>query len=297
MTQTEKKHAHQILHGMRELETRYDHFIVDIFGVLHDGLKPFPDTVATLTALKEAGKQICLLSNSPRRVPRVKEQLSEMGISGTLYDHVMTSGEATYQALSKRDDDFHKDCGTRCWFIGERFMEDLGSLELEILHDPDGASFILNSIPGTSDSAVDTLKEQLSRALERDLPMVCANPDLVVNIGENQYECAGTFAKIYEEMGGRVVYHGKPHSPVYERCYTLLGEPDKDKICAIGDSLHNDIAGANSFGIDGIFNLVGIHWEELQLDHAPGEADTKKIAAMLSRQPYSPDYVLAGFRW
>ncbi|MCD8497764.1 MAG: TIGR01459 family HAD-type hydrolase [Alphaproteobacteria bacterium] len=277
---------------LSEIAPAYDHFIIDIFGVIHDGIRPFPETIETLNALRKAGKQICLLSNSPRLAVRAVEHMKYMGISRRLYDHIVTSGEATYEHLNTPE--FRSKA---CWFIGKNFQEDLENLNLQFTDGPEGAEFILNSIPGTGPSAVDLLKRQLEFAASRAIPMICANPDLVVNIGEEQFECAGTFALLYEQMGGRVVYHGKPHEPVYERCHELLGHPDKSRIAAIGDSLHTDIAGANRFGIAGIWNVVGIHWEELRMDHKPEEADLAKLEALVKSQPHKPDYVMKGFKW
>lgn len=267
----------------------FDHLLIDIFGVLHDGIRPFPDTVATLEALKAAGKQTCLLSNSPRRTGRVVRHMEEIGIPRGLYDHIVTSGEATYQYLNTPE--WH---GKPCWFIGKSFLEDLADLNLRFTEGPEGADFILNSIPGTGRSAVEILTRQLETAAARDMPMICANPDLVVNIGEERFECAGTFALLYERMGGRVVYQGKPHPEVYETCRALLGRPDKSRMAAIGDSLHTDIAGANGFGIRAIWNLEGIHWEELNLR---GQADPARMEKLVKSQPHKPDHVMKGFVW
>lgn len=293
---TGENHA-QFINGLSEVAEQYDAFIIDIFGVIHDGIKPFANTNETVKALRDAGKDICLLSNSPRRTEHALDYMQHIGVDCRPFDHIMTSGEATYKALRERNDPFHAGCGNDCWFIGNRFYEDLGNLDLNFVDGPENASFILNCIPGTEDSEIEILKQQLAIAVSKDMPMVCANPDLVVNIGDSQHECAGTFAALYEQMGGRVVYHGKPHAPVYERCYDLLGRPDKSRICAIGDALHTDISGANQFGIDSIFNLVGIHWEEVQLDHAPGKADIAKIQGIVEKQPYRPTYTMADFSW
>lgn len=288
----------QMIDGISKLADIYDHFILDIFGVVHDGLRPFPGTVEALGMLKKAGKQTCLLSNSPRRAEGAIAQMEAMGIARDLYDHVVTSGEATHHALKSRDDDFHRACGQDCWFIGTPVMtEVLEGIDLNLVDGPENASFILNAIPGTAPSAVRQLLERFKTACAMNLPMICANPDLVVNIGEEQFECAGTFAGIYEDMGGRVLYHGKPHAPVYERCHALLGRPDKKSVIALGDSLHTDIAGANNFGIDSAFNLVGIHWEEVRLDHAPAEADLDKVRTIVEKQPHRPQFAMAGFRW
>lgn len=279
----------KLIQHIGELCDTYDYFIIDIFGVLHNGITVFPDTVKTLQALKMSGKELCLLSNSPRRAQNASNQMESMGIPKDLYDHIVTSGESTHDALKNKIDDFHKSCGHDCWFIGKHIVEEIVSdIDGIRLHDgPENASFILNAIPGTSPPEVEDFKKNLRTALEKDMPMICANPDLVVHVGDTLYECAGTFAKIYEDMGGRVVYHGKPHAPVYERCYELLGRPEKSKICAIGDAFHTDIAGANNFGIDSILNLDGIHREEVNAE----------TIEHLDKQPHQPTYLIHGFVW
>ncbi len=272
--------------GLSEIADRYDAFIIDIFGVLHDGIKPFAHTIKTLEMLKGAGKTICLLSNSPKRADAAIQQMLRMGIPRTLYDHVVTSGEATHAALKIRSDDFHRECGQDCWFIGtDTMMGVLEGLNLRIVSTPEQASFILNTIPGTSESDARHLRHNFKIAVDKNLPMICANPDLVVNIGAEQFQCAGTFAKIYEDMGGRVLYHGKPHAPVYERCRALLGGLEKSRILAIGDSLHTDIQGANRFGIASVLVLSGIHGDE------------RDIEALVDGQPHKPNYVMQELMW
>ena len=288
-------HNPQFINGLQDIADNYDHFIIDIYGVLHDGIEAFSGTVECLNQLQNAGKQICLLSNSPRRAGGTRFQMENyFGIPSGHYHHIVTSGEATYNDLKTRKEIL----GEKCWFIGKSVMEEVTEgLGFDLLDGPEHANFVLNSIPELGDRDRVKLMTDLALAAAKNLPMLCANPDLVVNIGATQYECAGTFAAAYEEMGGLVTYHGKPHAPVYEWAWQLLGRPPKEKILAIGDSLHTDIAGANSFGIDSAFNLVGIHWEEVQLDHAPGQADLAKIQRILEAQAHRPTYSLAGFSW
>lgn len=269
------------IQSLSKIANAYDAFIIDIFGVLHDGITPFPDTVATLQSLNDAGKELCLLSNSPRRAHNAAAQMEGMGIGRGLYNHIVTSGESTHNALASGAQDF----GRNCWFVGKYVVEEIvaGLDDMRLHEGPQEASFILNAIPGTSPPEVADFKAKLETAAAKNLPMICANPDLVVHVGDTLYECAGTFAATYEEMGGIVHYHGKPHAPVYERCYELLGHPEKSRICAIGDSLHTDIAGANGFGIDSILNLAGIHREE---DHESFKNAAEK-----------PTYLMDGFCW
>jgi HAD superfamily hydrolase (TIGR01459 family) len=280
-----------LLDGICEVADTYDHFILDIYGVIHDGIRPFPGTLSALRGLKDKNKRVCLLSNSPRRTHAVSAHLQSMGIARDLYDHIVTSGEATWQALQNRDPTL----GDDCWFIGTPHgSEVLEGQSLNIHRRPEGASFILNSIPGTEGRERTMLMAALEYAAKKGLPMICANPDLVVNIGSEQYECAGTFAALYEGMGGAVTYHGKPHGPVYEQCYRLFGSPDKSRMCAVGDSFHTDIAGANRFGIASVLNLAGIHWEEVQ---TRGRADPARLKALLGSQETHPTHMIAGFSW
>lgn len=281
----------QLIMGLHEIVDQYDAFILDIFGVIHDGIHPFPGTVDCLHMLKNAGKQTCLLSNSPRRADGATSQMEMMGIPRTLYDHAITSGEATYLSLKNRDESL----GDDCWFIGTDIVhETIEGLGLNLVNGPEDARFILNAIPSIDADAVEHFKSQLQYAVDQQLPMICANPDLVVNIGDEQYECAGTFAAYYENLGGRVVYHGKPHAPVYEMALGLLGVADRSKICAIGDSLHTDISGAHNFGIDSVLNLVGIHQQDILSN---GRIDPEKMRDMLSLASKHPTYMMAGFNW
>ena len=141
------------IEGVEEIVDSYDYFILDIFGVIHDGIRPFEGTVNALKMLQSMGKRTCLLSNSPRRVSGATGQMEMMGIPRSLYDHAVTSGEATYLALKNRDESL----GDDCWFIGtEGVSEILHGLDLNIVSGPEDASFILNSIPGTEASAVES---------------------------------------------------------------------------------------------------------------------------------------------
>ncbi|HET8725881.1 MAG TPA: HAD hydrolase-like protein, partial [Alphaproteobacteria bacterium] len=127
-------------------------------------------------------------------------------------------------------------------------------------------------------------------------PMVCANPDLIVVVGDAMSICAGALAAHYETLGGRVAYHGKPYAPVYERCFALLGIGDRRRILAVGDSLRTDIAGANQAGIDSLLVTGGIHAEELA---APphNTPDPDRVAAVLRDTGFHPTAVGPGFVW
>ncbi len=286
----------KLLNGLEEIAQDYDGFIIDIFGVIHDGLELLPHTIETLTYLKANNKTVCFLSNSPRRADDAGRQCLEMGLPEDLLPAIMTSGEASHHAL----EEFITQYGSNCWFISNGKPE-LATLtegiNANFLEGPEGADFILNSIPGTEETEKGKLLADLGYAAELDLPMICANPDLVVHIGDKLHECAGTFAKIYEDIGGHVTYFGKPYEPVYIEAQKKLGEIEKEKTCAIGDSFHTDIQGANNFGIDSIFNLAGIHREELGLDPATKTVNSEIIQKLLEKQTHKPTYIMDGFKW
>lgn len=299
MSNPAKRQNNPFVHidGIRDIAARYNGFIIDLYGVLHDGETLFPGTLDCLIHLRDTAKHTCLLSNSPTRSADAVARLECLGLPRELYSDILTSGELVYRAVSGRIDDFHRRLDRKCWFIGEGNCRNIYKGLGEMLDGPDEADFVLNAIPGVNGHFSGDLEEKLQKACDKGLPMICANPDLVVNIGGLQFACAGTYAKTYEKMGGEVVYHGKPHSHAYDLAWELLDNMPKERILAIGDSLHTDIQGANAFGCDSIFNLTGIHWEEVKFDHTPAVADREKVEQAIAAQKYRPNYVMNGFSW
>ncbi len=286
-----------LIQGIAELAPRYDGFILDLWGVIHDGMAPLPGALECLDALKAAGKRIALLSNAPRRADDVAERIARIGVPAGLYDHVMSSGEETWQHLHQRDDPFYATLGRRCLHIGsERDILIRDGLELEFVGTAERADFILNTGPAGWDDRIEDYAPLLRGALAGALPMVCANPDLVVLHGNRLALCAGALAQWYEEAGGRVRWHGKPFRSVYDRCFELLGIVDRTCILAVGDSLRTDIAGAAGAGIDSVLIADGIHAEEFGTigNQVP---NLERIAAALDAGPYSPVTVARSFRW
>jgi HAD superfamily hydrolase (TIGR01459 family) len=285
------------LGGLRALAPAYDGFILDLWGCLHDGFKPFPGVIDALERLIAAGKRICILSNAPRRAADVVQRMSEIGIPPGLYHHAMSSGEETWQHLAHRPDDFYRALGRACFHIGPRrddgMLQDVG---LQPVADVAAADFILNTGPWGWEEREGHYEGVMQAACARDLPMICANPDLVVQHGGRLAICAGTLAQRYEALGGQVRWHGKPFPSVYETCFALLDIADRRRVLAVGDSLRTDIAGANRVGIDSLLVAGGIHAEEFGL--APGEEPgAALIDAVLARGEGNPDYVTAHFAW
>ena len=286
-----------LIRGIGALAPRYDGFILDLWGVVHDGVAPMPGVLECLRSLIEAGKRIVLLSNAPRRAGDVVERIDRIGVPAGLYHNVMSSGEEAWQHLSRRDDSFYAALGRRCLHIGsERDTGIREGLGLELVETAEEAEFILNTGPTGWDDSIGDYAPLLRRALERGLPMVCANPDLVVMHGGRLALCAGALAQWYEERGGRVRWHGKPFRSVYETCFGLLGIDDLSRILAIGDSLRTDIAGAAGAGIDSVLIAGGIHADEFGgIESQP--PDLERITAALCGASYCPVAVARSFCW
>ena len=287
----------KLIGGIREIVLRYDGFILDLWGVIHDGVAPIPGAVECLRALLERGKRIVLLSNAPRRADDVVRRITRIGVPTELYHHVMSSGEEAWQHLNRRDDSFYAGLGRRCLHIGsERDIEIREGLALEFVDTAEEAQFILNTGPAGWDDRIEDYEPLLRAALARDLPMVCANPDLVVMHGNQLALCAGALAKWYEEAGGRVRWHGKPFRSVYDTCLGLLGIEDRSRILAVGDSLRTDIAGAAGAGLDSLLIAGGIHAEEFGAvsDRTP---DLRRVEAAIRDGSYNPAGVAWRFCW
>jgi HAD superfamily hydrolase (TIGR01459 family) len=286
-----------MLAGIGGIIEHYDGVILDVWGVLHDGAKPFPFVLETLHRLRERGKKSLVLSNAPRRAAPVSKRLGEIGIARELYDHIHTSGEETWQHLTRRDDAFHAALGRLCYHIApSRESDVLDGLDLDRVDDIAAAEFIYNTGPWGWDEDVVRYEDMLQAARRRDLPMVCANPDLVVHHLGRRAICGGGIEQRYEAIGGTVRWHGKPYPGVYKRALELMGISDPKRILAIGDSLRTDIAGANAAEIDAIVVAGGIHYEEFGCGEGQ-KPDPARIAAAAQAAGAHPIAALDQLKW
>ena len=287
----------RIIGGLGEIEAHYDGFILDLWGVLHDGQRPFPGVLDALERLRARGKRLVVLSNAPRRAGPVAERMAEIGIPPALLDGIHCSGEETWQHLQRRDEAFYRALGRRLYLIGPTRDEGIiDGLAVERVAQVADAEFVLNTGPWGWDETTDGYEAVLQEAAARGLPMVCANADLVVLHRGRRMICAGALAERYEALGGRVRWHGKPFPAVYETCFAMLGLADRSRILAVGDSLRTDIAGARRAGIDSLWVVGGIHGEEMGLK--PGaRPDRPRIAAALAASGEAPVAVIGGLAW
>jgi HAD superfamily hydrolase (TIGR01459 family) len=287
-----------LLHSLAEIEGRYDAFVIDLWGVLHDGQRAYPGAVDALRRLRQRGKRIGLLSNAPRRAAFVAQHTARIGVAPALYDVLMTSGEEAWRHLHDRSDPFYAALDRRAFPIlsEQRDASFLDGLDLT-LADIETADFILALGIDGPQVRVEHFAPVLDRAAARGIPLICANPDLeIVRITGEREICAGALAAAFAARGGSVRYHGKPHRPVYETLLAALGAPDRRRTLAIGDSLRTDIAGAAGAGLDSLLVTGGIHAEELGA--AAGlHPDPATLAAVCARAGARPTAALPAFVW
>ena len=288
-----------IIEGLSQVADEYEAFILDLWGVLHDGVRAYDHAVETLKRLKATGKPVCLLSNVPRREAITITRLDSLGLTADLYDHLVTSGEATHNALKNPPDAWHEKLGGIAYALSPR--EESEELTVgtgkALTTDPNKADFLLAIGIGHADETLEDYKPALDAGLKRSIPLVCANPDLIVNAGGTRLAiCAGTFARYYAEQGGDVAYHGKPYGPIYDRCRERLGLRPDARILAVGDSMATDVTGAKRAGLDACLITSGIHLRDFGVGH--GEAPTTNaVRALVKRYGVAPDYAAAICRW
>ncbi|WP_332686577.1 TIGR01459 family HAD-type hydrolase [Bosea sp. (in: a-proteobacteria)] len=283
--------------GIAALVARYDGFLLDQWGVLHDGSKPYPKALACLERMRQAGKAVIILSNSGRRGSENEVALARMGFPRELYDHLVSAGDDAREALASRDEPAYRELGKRCLLLARPGEEHLAAgLGLTPTEDPAEADFVFAMSMDAPSQSVAGWRALLEPAAARRLPMVCGNPDRYrVHADGTLYEAPGLVARAYEEIGGTVHYHGKPHARIYRTCLRLLGLP-ATRLLAIGDSLEHDVAGAAQAGIDSAFIAGGIHRSELLWSPA-GEVESESCLRLFARERCAPQFALPWFRW
>lgn len=288
-----------ILDGIAPIADRYDGFVLDLWGVVHDGRRPYPGVPEALAELRARGKRVAFLTNAPRRAWFVAEMLDGMGLDRGLYDGIISSGELAWRHLRDREHPWFAGLGWRAVHIGP--ARDLSVVEdgvAEIVADPGEADFLLNTGPDPERGSQDpeAYRPALEAAFARRLPMLCVNPDRHVMVAGRRLICAGALADIYAGLGGpgeaSVFECGKPDPAVYDPVMALLGIDDRKRVLAIGDSPHTDLAGAQAAGLDALWALTGL------AAHAHGDAPTAEaLRAEALAQGVEPVAALRTLRW
>ena len=276
----------------------YAGFIVDLWGTVHDGFDPYPGVVECLATLREAGKQVVLLSNAPRRTEVVIPRLTEIGIEPELYDAVYTSGEEAWCAMAERPDDWYRALGRRCYLLGYADDREMTvNPGLDPVAELGDADFVLCTGFERREHTVEDVLPLLQDAANRALPMVCANPDVVVHRGPKLEFCAGAIAQHYEQaFRGTVRYHGKPHASVFHSAMALMGIADVSQVLMIGDGLPTDIAGASAVGMPSAFIPGGIAAGDLGIGPG-GTPTTAALQALFETAGQTPTMTLPALAW
>lgn len=267
----------EIIANLADVSARYDAVFCDLWGCLHNGVAPFAEAVAALQSYRAQGGKVILLTNAPRPKSSVIKQLDAMGVPRDVWDDVVTSGDAAQHAMITGA------VGHQVYFIGavkdEPFFSDLSNDLQEIAPQYpaikrvplDQAQGIVCT--GLADDATETPEDYratLAAAKNLDLPMLCANPDIVVHMGENLIYCAGALAQAYEARGGTTLYFGKPHPPIYDlarRRLAQLTDKSDPQILCIGDGINTDVQGAMAEGLDALFVTGGIAFDQFGPDY------------------------------
>ncbi len=263
------------LERLADLNADYDAIFCDVWGVLHNGVEARPFAGEALSTFRRGGGAVVLLTNSPRRRTGVKEQLDHIGVDPQAYDRIVTSGDVTRDLISAGSDNIY--------FIGpDRDFPLLDGLDVNVTGLDDAGAVVCTGLYDDESETPDQYASILRDFKARDLPFICANPDLVVERGERLIPCAGSLAALYRDMGGQTKISGKPHAPIYEAALAAARElrpgVDKSRILAIGDGMPTDVKGAQDFGLDLLYISDGIHAR----DYTDGAVvDEQKLLAFL----------------
>jgi HAD superfamily hydrolase (TIGR01459 family) len=286
----------EILDGIAPLADRYDGFVLDLWGVVHDGRRPYPGVPEALAELKKRGKKVAFLTNAPRRSWAVQGLLDAMGLDRALYDGIMASGEIAWRLMARRDHPFFAGMrGRRAFHIGpERDVSVVDDGVAERVTDPAGADFLLNTGPDPERGVTDAgpYRPALEAAFAHRLPMLCVNPDRHVMVGGERLICAGALADVYLALGGTVLEVGKPDPAVYDPVLEMLGLTDRRRVLAVGDTPHTDLAGAQAAGLDALWALTGL------AAFAHGDSPTaERLREVALSEGVDPVAAVRGLRW
>ena len=248
---------------LRDLVAGVDVVLSDIWGVVHNGLVAFPEACEALHTFRAQGGTVILITNAPRPADSVQRQLRKLDVPDDSYDAIVSSGDLTRHFLTGHP-------GGKMFWIGPKRDGSIHRGLNPVLAPLEEADYIVCT--GLFDDEVESAEDyrpMMLQARERKLTLICANPDIVVERGDRLIYCAGAVAELYRELGGEVVFYGKPHRPIYERAMELAAErkghaTELNRVLAIGDSVRTDLAGAHGFGIDCLFVTRGIHSEEFE---------------------------------
>lgn len=284
----------QLIDRLDEIAGNYDALLCDLWGCYHDGLRPYPAAMEALRRFRSRGGTVVLLTNAPRPAHSVESFLTRIGAERDSWDAIVSSGGACQSALQSGE------AGTRFHYVGpERDLHMLTGIGLDPAPLLEADAVLLTGLRDDATETPDDYAAELEAWKARGLLVLCANPDIIVDRGSERLWCAGALAQAYERLGGRVLWFGKPHAPVYARCRQVIAELrggalDDRRILAMGDGLPTDVAGAAREGLDCLFVTGGLAAAELGPD--PEHPDAARLTALLQKQGASPAFSIGRLR-
>ncbi len=282
-----------ILDGASRLFRAYEVVFCDVWGVLHNGVEPFAAAGDALARFRARGGTVVLVSNSPAASSSLATLLGRIGVRRDAWDAAITSGDLTRRHITERGYQLIHHIGPP----GDRRV--FAGLETEPVSIARASAIVCTGVVDDRTETGESYRPLLSEALDRQLPFVCGNPDLVVDVGGELFPCAGSVAALYESMGGDVYWAGKPHVPAYEGARRLAQEirgipVSKDRILAIGDAVRTDLAGAAGYSVDCLLIAHGIHRDELM---PAGRIEPDRLAELLQASSHRPVAAMPALAW
>ncbi len=273
---------------------RYDVVFCDVWGVVHDGMKAYPQACVALTRFAERGGSVILVSNAPVPQERVSAMLDARAVPRSAWQKIVSSGDIALAHVEKE-----RYSALHCIGPKDRDSALFAKLTARQVDLRDADAILCSGLTDDINETAESYRGVLEAALARQLPFVCANPDLVVDVGGKLYLCAGAIADVYQHMGGQVFWAGKPHPSAYgtalEVAKRLRGEDiPANRILAIGDALRTDLAAAQGAGVDALFIAGGIHRHDAM---AGDRIDEEKLASLFARSPVPAQAAMAYLAW
>lgn len=266
------------LAGFSEIAGNYDAVLCDLWGVAHNGIAAYPSAVDALVQYRKAGGKVVFITNAPRPSPPIVTLIDRLGVVREAYDDIVSSGDATRSMIAEYS-------GKVIHHVGPPTEDDSLYEGLNVTRGPaEEAEVVVVTDLDTDDDTPDMYNARVDLWLKRGLPMICANPDRVVEHGDRLIYCGGALGDLYEARGGKVRMAGKPYRPIYNEALRLAEQAvgrklDKSRIIAIGDAIRTDAMGASQFGVDLLFVTGSIHAGELD---AFGNVDPQAVADLVA---------------
>jgi HAD superfamily hydrolase (TIGR01459 family) len=275
---------------LRDLVDGVEVVLSDIWGVVHNGLEAFPEACEALHTYRQQGGTVILITNAPRPADSVQRQLRKFGVADDTYDAIVSSGDLTRHFVADHP------AKKMFWLGPERDSSIHRGLDAVLAPLEQADYIVCTGLFDDETESAEDYRAMMLMARERKLTLVCANPDIVVERGDRLIYCAGAIAELYRELGGEVIFYGKPHRPIYERALALAAEQrghaaELKRVLAIGDSVRTDLAGAHGFGIDCLFVTRGIHSEEFEGIDQLDPASVKELFG------HPPRALMRDLRW